>query len=120
RCWFLESCHPAREANEVPTFESRPAHAASHLRARASIIGTMTSRILIGTREGLWELDGDRVFSVEAFAGKTLTALAAGAASDWAIVDGRTLWESAGRSWTQRAVVEAHAATCLAPTRDGL
>src|SRR5262245_20160462 len=80
----------------------------------------MTSRVSIGTREGLWELDGDRVSSVETFAGKTLTALAADGASDWAIVDGRTIWERAGRSWTQRAVVEGHAATCLARARDGL
>ena len=84
------------------------------------MIGSMTPRIRIGTREGLWELDGDRVFSVETFAGKTLTALAAARASDWAIVDGRTLWESAGSSWSQRAAVDDHAATCLALTRDGL
>src|SRR6516162_1090752 len=104
----------------MPSFESRPVRVASHLRARASIIGTMTSRIRIGTREGLWELDGDRVSSVETFAGKTLSALAVGGASEWAIVDGRTLWEGAGSSWTRRAAVEAQAATCLALTRDGL
>ena len=80
----------------------------------------MTSRIRIGTREGLWELDGDRVSSVETFAGKTLSALAVGGASEWAIVDGRTLWEGAGSSWTRRAAVEAQAATYLALTRDGL
>src|SRR5881628_3687761 len=74
----------------------------------------MTPRIQIGTREGLWELDGDRVSSVEAFAGKGLTALAADGAREWAIVDGRTLWARAGSSWTLRATIEGHAATCLA------
>src|SRR5262249_34000608 len=120
RCWFLEFCHLGPGSDRGAYFESRPVHAASHLRARASMIGSMTPRIRIGTREGLWELDGDRVFSVETFAGKTLTALAAARASDWAIVDGRTLWESAGSSWPQRAAVRDHAATCLALTRDGL
>ncbi len=80
----------------------------------------MTPRIRIGTREGLWELDGDRVFAVEAFAGKALTALAADGACEWAIADGRTLWEGADASFTQRATIEGHEATCLAPTRDGL
>src|SRR5215813_4603513 len=89
RCWFLEFCHLGPISDRGAYFESRPVHAASHLRARASMIGSMTPRIRIGTREGLWELDGDRVFSVETFAGKTLTALAAAPASDWAIVDGR-------------------------------
>src|SRR5215470_19140294 len=80
----------------------------------------MTPRIRIGTRDGLWELDGDRVFAVEAFAGKSLTALAADGAREWAIADGRTLWESTDTRWTQRATVEGHGATCLAATRDGL
>ena len=80
----------------------------------------MTARIRIGTREGLWELDGDRVFAVEAFAGKSLTALAADGAREWAIADGRTLWEGVDSRWTQRAAIEGHEATCLAATRDGL
>jgi len=80
----------------------------------------MTPRIRIGTRDGLWELDGDRVFAVEAFAGKSLTALAADGAREWAIADGRTLWEGADTRWTQRATIEGHEATCLAATREGL
>jgi photosystem II stability/assembly factor-like uncharacterized protein len=80
----------------------------------------MTPRIQIGTREGLWELDGDRVFAVESFAGKSLTALAADGAREWAIADARTLWEGADSRWTQRATIEGHEATCLAATPDGL
>src|SRR6267142_305336 len=80
----------------------------------------MTSRIRIGTREGLWELDGDRVSSVEAFAGKSLTALAVDGARAWAIVDGRTLWEGVDSAWKRRAIIEGHAATCLAAEAGGL
>jgi len=60
------------------------------------------------------------VFAVEAFAGKSLTALAADGACEWAIADGRTLWRGADTRWTQRATIEGHEATCLAATRDGL
>src|SRR5207249_1971591 len=96
----------------------------------------MTPRIQIGTREGLWELDGDRVSSVEAFAGKGLTALAADGAREWAIVDGRTLWARAGtvyvnvhvggvvrsrdggRSWTPTVDIESDVHQVLAhPSR---
>ena len=80
----------------------------------------MTPRIRIGTRDGLWELDGDRVSSVDAFAGKCLTALAADGPRDWAIVDGRALWECAGAVWRPRATIEGPEATCLAATPEGL
>ena len=80
----------------------------------------MTPRIRIGTREGLWELEGDRVYSVDAFAGKCLSALAADGARDWAIVDGRTLWERSDSAWKERAAIEGHAATCLAAAPGGL
>jgi photosystem II stability/assembly factor-like uncharacterized protein len=80
----------------------------------------MTPRIEIGTRDGLWELAGDRVSCVDAFAGKCLTALAADGPRDWAIVDGRALWECTGSVWTQRATIEGPEATCLAATPEGL
>src|SRR5262245_30214671 len=80
----------------------------------------MAPRIQIGTREGLWELDGDRVVSVESFAGKSLTALAVDGAREWAIVDGRALWERAGSTWTERVTIEGHAPTCLAAVPGGL
>lgn len=80
----------------------------------------MAPRILVGTRDGLWELDGDRVSSVDAFAGKCLTALAADGPRDWALVDGRALWECVDSAWRPRATIEGHEATCLAATPDGL
>jgi len=36
----------------------------------------MTSPVRVGTREGLWALETDQVFAVEALTGKSLTALA--------------------------------------------
>src|SRR5262249_10701336 len=80
----------------------------------------MTPRIRIGTRDGLWELDGDRVFAVEAFAGKSLTALAADGAREWAIADAPPLGEGVARGWPQVARIEGYEATCLAATREGL
>ena len=74
----------------------------------------------MGTGGGLWELDGDQASAVEALTGKSLTALAADGSRAWAIVDGRTLWECAGSSWTERATIEGPAATCVAPTPIGL
>jgi len=102
------------------TFESRPVLETSHPEARASIIATMTSRIRVGTRDGLWELDGDPVFSVEALTGKSLTSLAVDGARVRALVDGRTVWECADSVWKERAAIEGSAATCLAPTSSGL
>src|SRR5437867_4422054 len=80
----------------------------------------MTSRIRVGTGGGLWELDGDQVCPVEALSGRSLTALAVDGARAWAIVGGRTLWECADSTWTERATIEESEATCVAPTPAGL
>jgi photosystem II stability/assembly factor-like uncharacterized protein len=80
----------------------------------------MTSKIHVGTRDGLWELDGDQVFPVGTLAGKSLTSLAVDAPREWAIVDGRTLWEAGGSTWTERATIEGPSATCLAMSPIGL
>src|SRR2546422_1061667 len=93
---------PARIIAGFLDFESRPVLETSHLVARASIIPSMTSRIRVGTGGGLWELDGDQVCPVEALTGRSLTALAVDGARAWAIVGGRTLWECADSTWTER------------------
>jgi hypothetical protein len=81
----------------------------------------MMSTLHLGTRDGLWELDGDQIFRVEALTGKSLTALAVDGPREWAIVDGRTLWEGGvGSPWRERATIEGPAATCLAATPGGL
>jgi hypothetical protein len=80
----------------------------------------MTSQIRVGTREGLWWVDTDQAFPVEALTGKSLTALAVDGSREWAVVDGRTLWEGVDSTWQQRATIEGPAATCLAATPIGL
>lgn len=77
-------------------------------------------RLLIGTTDGLWTIARDQVFPVETFSGKPLTALAADGTRTWAIVDGRTLWEDRAGAWTPLTPIEGPAATCLAPTPEGL
>src|SRR2546422_7203728 len=69
------------------------------------------------TGDGLWELDGDRACPVEWLSGKSLTALAGDGPRTWAIVGGRTLCESPGVLWEERAAIEGPPATCLMPTR---
>jgi hypothetical protein len=80
----------------------------------------MTSEILLGTREGLWRLERDQAFPVEALTGKSLTALAVSGPETWALVDGRTLWEGRDAVWKRRATIDGLAGTCLAPTPAGL
>lgn len=80
----------------------------------------MNQRILVGTAAGLWELVGDRVNPGDPLTGKSLTAIARHGARTWAVVDGRTLWETSGGAWEERASIDGPAATCLAPTPDGL
>ena len=80
----------------------------------------MTLKIRVGTREGLWWVETDQAFPVEALAGKSLTALAVDGAREWAVVDGRTLWEGVDSTWKRRATIEGPAPTSLAATPIGL
>ena len=103
-----------------PTLESRPVLETSHPDAGASIISSMTSRIRVGTREGLWLIDGDQVFPVEPLTGKSLTALAPDGARVWALVDGRALWAGVDAAWNETTTIDGPEATCLASTPGGL
>jgi hypothetical protein len=80
----------------------------------------MDTRIRVGTSEGLWEIDGDRVAAAAALAGMPITAVAEDGGRSWAIVDGRTLWWQSERGWEEHAEVKGLPATCLAPTSAGL
>jgi len=80
----------------------------------------MDARIFVGTGNGLWTLEGETSRPVEAFAGRSVTALALGPASVWAVVDGSALWELRDGAWTTRASIDGLPATCVAPTRDGV
>ena len=81
----------------------------------------MDVRILVGTEGGLWQL-GDRTGEpAEVFAGREVTALARDGARTWALVEGQALWvKREGDPWQEQASIEGPAATCLAPTTDGL
>jgi photosystem II stability/assembly factor-like uncharacterized protein len=83
------------------------------------IVGVST-HLLVGTADGLWTLAGDQVFPHEIFSGKSLTALAVHDRRAWALEDGHTLWEQRAGAWAPRAPIDGPAATCLAPTPDGL
>jgi hypothetical protein len=81
----------------------------------------MVPGLLVGTEGGLWRLRGETREPVEALAGREITALAPDGARAWALVEGRTLWRTDGRgAWRQRASIDGPAATCLAPTPEGL
>jgi hypothetical protein len=79
----------------------------------------MDTRILVGTESGLWGLRGDALEPVDQFTARTVTALARSGPETWAIVDGRALWHSAGRHWSERAKLDGQPATCLALTPTG-
>src|SRR5438445_55393 len=80
----------------------------------------MDARIFVGTGGGLWTLEGETSRPVEALAGRSVTALALGPASVWAVVDGSALLELRDGAWTTRASIDGPPATCVAPTRDGV
>ena len=81
----------------------------------------MTSKVGVGTREGLWWLERDQAVPVETFTGKSLTALVLDGPREWAIVDGRSLWECVDSSWRERATIDdGRELTCLASTPGGL
>src|SRR5262245_29450748 len=80
----------------------------------------MEPRILVGTEGGLREFGLDERPAREAFAGRTVTALARDARHAWALIDGREIWSEEGERWQKRAAVAGPAATCLTPDAAGL
>ena len=81
----------------------------------------MDTRILIGTEGGLWKLDRSGLKRVESLGKHPITAVAREEARTWAIVNGRSVFETGGNgAWRERATVEGPAATCLAQTPAGL
>lgn len=79
----------------------------------------MAPKLLVGTGSGLWELEGDTSKSVEALAGRSVTALALDGSATWAIVDGSALWARRDGAWHPRAAIDGPPATCVAPTSAG-
>ena len=74
------------------------------------------ARILVGTKDGLHELDvAGRVVDVH-LAGASVTDVVRDSGELWAIVDRRRLWHAPERDWHQVASVEGPKATCIAMT----
>jgi hypothetical protein len=84
------------------------------------MIEPMDVGILVGTEGGLWRLGAGAHEPVDAFTAREVTALAREGAQTWALVEGRTLWACEAGRWQERASIEGPAATCLAPTPEGL
>src|SRR2546422_3509757 len=80
----------------------------------------MDARIFVGTAGGLVTLEGEASRPVEGPAGRSVTALALGPTSVWAVVYGSALLELRDGAWTTRASMDGPPATCVAPTRDGV
>jgi hypothetical protein len=80
-------------------------------------MGLMTPRLLAGTREGLWDIQGEGPVAVEPFAGHDIVALAHDGARRHAIVDGRSIWTAGSDGqWQHAASLGEPPATCLAVT----
>jgi hypothetical protein len=75
--------------------------------------------ILVGTGSGLWQLEGETSTSVEALAGRAVTALAFDGPTIWAIVDGSALWECRDGAWKSHASIDGPSTTCVAATSAG-
>src|SRR5262245_24260076 len=81
----------------------------------------MDANLLVGTEAGLWRLRQGTLAPVEAFTAREVTALARDGTLTWALVNGRTVWASDGDArWHEQITIAGPAATCLAPTQDGL
>src|SRR5713101_95413 len=77
----------------------------------------MQPRILVGTKDGLHEVHGNRQIL---FAGHEVRALAHNDADWWAIIDRGEVWRSnATGTWKKVTTVEVLRAHCLLPTTTG-
>ena len=78
--------------------------------------------ILVGTEDGLVDVDGDAASTdtVPGFDGRTVVALGAEYPRAWAVVDGSEIWRGGGSdAWTRLAMVDGVRANCIADTRAG-
>ena len=78
----------------------------------------MQSKILVGTTDGLHEVDGERRILL---GGHEVTSLASGDAGWWAIIDGREIWGTGSDgAWDQVAPALDTRVNCLLATAAGL
>jgi photosystem II stability/assembly factor-like uncharacterized protein len=80
----------------------------------------MATRMLVGTKSGLWQAWDTPLEPVNEFTTRTVSALAQSGNEAWAIADGRIVQQRDGGRWTDRASLVNQRATCLATTPNGL
>jgi hypothetical protein len=79
------------------------------------------ARILVGTRDGLHELDPGGGRGAVWHAGRRVTAVAPEGWELWAVLDGHEVWHTAGVEWWFRvAHLGGRRANCMADTRAGV
>jgi hypothetical protein len=77
-------------------------------------------RILVGTGDGLRELDGGGAVRTQLHPGRVVSALGASYPHAWAILDGADVWRSdAGNGWEQVGALGGLRGNCIADTRAG-
>jgi hypothetical protein len=77
--------------------------------------------VLVGTRDGLLDLDVDGTRRQTHHAGRDVTAVAPEGSELWAVIDGVEVWNTAGVDhWFHAASTDGLQATCLADTRAGV
>jgi hypothetical protein len=78
-------------------------------------------RILVGTRDGLYDLDVASGKSGMSHAGRDVTDVALEGGELWAILDGSEIWHAAGVDWSLRvADLQGLSGNCIADTRAGI
>jgi hypothetical protein len=78
------------------------------------------TRVLVGTEDGIRELDAGGVAGPVHHAGRSVTALGAEYPDVWAILARAEVWKSNGSGWTRRGVAEDSGRLhCIADTRAG-
>lgn len=73
--------------------------------------------VLVGTENGLYELDRRPRVLVE---GHAITHLVRGSDGWWALIDGATIWHARDGEWKQVGTIDGPRATCLFPWTAGL
>src|SRR5438552_11089413 len=78
-------------------------------------------RILVGTRDGLYDFDFPSGQRTVAHAGHAITDVAAEGVQPWAILDGSEIWRRAGDDrWSHLATLDGLSGNCIASTGAGI
>ena len=76
----------------------------------------MVGRVIVGTSDGLHELNGERTGHLE---GHEVAWLARGESGWWAVVDCHEVWSDSGGEWTAAGSLDGLTANCVLSTAQG-